>query len=282
MSAVEQQIFRSDSTTYYWSTKFFPRGVREDVFKLYSFVRTVDDYVDKQPQQKVEFRKVYTAWQKAMADPRFSTKLSISDTTQQRIIKNIIHVSRAYSFDPKWIEAFFDSMQMDLNGRKYKTIDDTLAYIYGSAEVIGLMMAKILGLPKTAHETARLQGRAMQYINFIRDIAEDVELGRSYFPSEDLKRFGLTDLTQATAYENRAAYTKFIRFELARYHKWQREAETGLGLIPGRLKVPIKTAVDMYDWTARRIGKYPLAIYTFKIRPTKRRVLQRAVSNLFR
>jgi phytoene synthase len=85
-------------------------------------------------------------------------------------------------------------MQMDIDKREYKTLDDTLEYIYGSAEVIGLFMAQIMGLPEEAHDFAKMQGRAMQFINFIRDIDEDITLGRRYFPTQDLKEFSLANL----------------------------------------------------------------------------------------
>lgn len=278
----ERAIFRRASTTYYWSSKFFPSSVREDVFRLYSFVRLADDYVDQVPQRKAAFRDLRDSWEAASKDGSFITKPSLRDSAATRAIKNMVYLSRKYAFDPAWTKAFLDAMQADLDGKVYKTIDDTLRYMYGSAEVIGLMMARIMGLPEEAAETARLQGRAMQFINFIRDIEEDTQMGRQYLPMEDLERFGLDDISRETVLENQAAFTKLIQFELARYRKWQAEARAGFTYIPLRMRIPVKTAADMYAWTAREIERDPLMVFIRKIKPTRPRVVRRAVANLVR
>ncbi len=82
---------------------------------------------------------------------------------------------------------FFDSMQLDTTVRRYDSLDDIINYMHGSAEVVGLMMARMMGLPEEALPLAAMQGRAMQYANFVRDIGEDNHLGRCYFPEEDLR-----------------------------------------------------------------------------------------------
>ena len=90
----------------------------------------------------------------------------------------MVELMNKYQFEPQWIEAFLDAMEADLHKKTYHTIDELLAYIYGSAEVVGLMMAQIMNLPESSWEAAKAQRKAMQLINFIRDIAEDNQLGR--------------------------------------------------------------------------------------------------------
>ena len=69
---------------------------------------------------------------------------------------------------------------MDIKKKEYNSLEETLEYIYGSAEVIGFFMAKIIGLSDESLYYAGRLGRSMQYINFIRDIEEDNNLGRRY------------------------------------------------------------------------------------------------------
>ena len=88
-------------------------------------------------------------------------------------------------------------MAMDLKVTGYRTYDDLLGYMEGSAAVIGTMMLPILGLsagadPVVARRSARQLGFAFQLTNFIRDVGEDLERGRIYLPEEDLDRFGVT------------------------------------------------------------------------------------------
>lgn len=278
MTSVEQQIFKTGSTTYYFSSMFFPKKLRPDIFRLYSFVRVADDYVDKQPAKPEAFKELFKLWQQKQNDTKFDTTVYNTDSMNERVIKNIVYITNKYNFDSVWIESFFQSMQADLSKKEYMTLQDTLHYTYGSAEVIGLMMARIMGLPEEATETAKLQGRAMQWINFIRDIDEDNKLDRCYFPAEDLKRFGLTDLDRKTAQAYPDEFKNFIQFQLQRYVGWQYSASGGFTYIPRRLLIPLKTAVDMYNWTADLIKKDPFIVFHKKVKPGKVKVLSKAAS----
>jgi phytoene synthase len=281
MDTIEQDIFRQGSTTYYWSSRFFPKDVRQDVHRLYSFVRTVDDCVDKQPQQTTRFHALRSGWTAAIRAPHFDAVPLASDTVDRRVIKNMVYVSNKYALDPAWVEAFLGAMQSDIEGKTYKTLDDTLSYTYGSAEVIGLMMAKMMHIPLEAYEAARLQGRAMQYINFIRDIAEDTQLGRTYFPSEELHTYGLPDLHLETAQQNSADFKKCIRAQIQRYRGWQAQAQRGYRHIPKRLRIPLKTAANMYGWTAEQIRQDPFIVFEQKVKPGKARIVLAAITPPF-
>lgn len=272
---LEQEIFRRGSTTYYFSSKFFPKSIQADVFRLYSFVRVADNYVDEEPRQPDRLLALEQAWLANYDRLTFNAAPAENDSVDQRVIKNIIDVARVYDFKPEWIAAFFEAMKADIKSRPFQTITDTLGYVYGSAEVVGMMMSRIMSLPDEAMVAAALQGRAMQYINFIRDVAEDTSLGRQYLPSEDLAAFGLPDLTQNTALAQPKAFMSFMKFEIERYRTWQREAEKGYHLIPKRYRVPLRAAADMYDWTSRQIEKDPLIVFDRKIKPSKWRVMRR-------
>lgn len=277
--SLEKQIFKNGSTTYYFSSKFFPRNVRQDVFKLYSFVRVADDYVDSIPQNKKEFKILCDLWADSDADPNFDAQHHSDDSLNERVVKNIVQLSRKYDFESDWIQSFLDSMRADLDKKTYTSLDGSLWYVYGSAEVIGLMMAKIMRLPDEAMPYAAMQGRAMQWINFIRDIQEDITLGRQYFPNEDLKKFGLLDLQYKSIINKQSSYNEFIHFQLSRYRQWQTEAQKGFRFLPKQLFVPLKTATDMYNWTAKKIEEDPLIVYEKQIKPKKLQVIKRAVKN---
>jgi len=272
----EKNIFRNGSTTYYFSSIFFPKKIKDDVFKLYSFVRVADDYVDVVPANKKAFNDLRARWNLAYADPDFSTITTEADSIDDRVIKNIVFVVRKYNFDTAWVESFLDAMQADLEKRTYKTMTDTKWYMYGSAEVIGLMMGKIMGLPDAAMKYAKLQGRAMQYINFIRDVQEDNDLGRCYFPLTELKKHGLKNVSKKTAQLQPNEFSNFIKAQLRHYDSWQQEADKGMKYIPKRLRVPLQTAVSMYNWTGEVIRNNPDIIFSQKVKPKKRRVIWKA------
>ena len=97
--SLEKQIFKNGSTTYYFSSKFFPRHIRKDVFKLYSFVRVADNYVDSEPQKIKEVKILHDMWTEAARDRKFSVRYTDSDSLNERLVKNMVHLTRKYGFD---------------------------------------------------------------------------------------------------------------------------------------------------------------------------------------
>lgn len=268
---MEEAIFKNASTTYYWSSKFFPATVRADVFKLYSFVRIADDFVDQIPQDAEGFYELKAAYQGKKASKNPGIILAVD---------NINYLCDKYDLEKQWVTVFLGSMEQDTKNVTYKTLAESLEYVYGSADVVGFMMAKILGLNDAAFKAAGLQGRAMQWVNFIRDIDEDNTLGRCYFPKSDLEKLGLKDLSRESAEANPDAFKKFVHLQITRYQKWQNEAEAGYKFIPRRLRIPVKTASDMYNWTAKEIEKNPFIVFEKKVKPAKLKIICVAAGNV--
>ena len=152
--------FKKGSKTYFYSSIFFPAKAREEVFILYSFVRKTDDFVDAIPQQKTDFYNFCRKYREAIK----------GKNSGDIIIDSFISLSKKLGFESGWIDAFLISMEKDLTKKKYNDLEETLEYIYGSAEVIGLMMSKIMRLHPDSFLYAKMVGRSMQYINFIRDL----------------------------------------------------------------------------------------------------------------
>ena len=263
-------LFRQGSTTYFYSSLFFPTRIRKNVFILYAFVRKADNYVDQIPQDGKGFLDFIH---------RFDQSWN-GQESGDIVVDSFVALAKEKNFKKEWIDAFLDSMEMDLHKREYHTIDETLEYIYGSAEVIGLFMAKILDLVPRSHKHAMYLGRAMQYINFIRDIEEDNKLGRLYFPREDLDEFGLTSLHYDEVKRKPTAFSDFIHKQLRRYCGWQEWAEQGYGFIPKRYLIPVKTASEMYNWTGRQIEMDPYIIYRFKVKPMVSQIVFKTLRNI--
>ncbi|MFW6196523.1 MAG: phytoene/squalene synthase family protein [Thermoplasmatota archaeon] len=269
---VEQKIksiFKRGSKTYYYSSIFFPKNIREDVSKLYSFVRKADDYVDAIPQQKDEFLDFVSQYHNALN----------GEKSGNMVIDEFISLIHKQDFDPDWIDAFLHSMEMDTYKDTYDNIDELKEYLYGSAEVIGLMMAKIMDLPEESYEPARYLGRAMQYINFIRDVEEDIRLNRLYLSSKTLKKYGLRSLNFEETSKKKNEFKGFIDEQIDLYFEWQEKAEEGFKYIPRRYLIPIKTASDMYKWTAKKIRINPFTVYESKIKPSKLLIVKQGFYN---
>lgn len=260
-------IFKKGSKTYFYSTIFFPKTVRRDVFILYSFLRKADDYVDSIPQDVegfYRFKENYLAAEEGA---------EVNDV----VVNSFVQLAHRKKFPKEWVDAFLNSMEMDIYKSNYQNMDELLNYLYGSSEVVGLFMACIMDLHPDSYNAARHLGRAMQYINFIRDISEDLELGRTYFPQDDMDAYGIESLEEDHNRLNQDNFKSFIKKQLGTYYSWQMEAEKGFNYIPSRYLIPIKTASDMYWWTAKKIEKDPFLVYKTKVKPS----IPKIVSNVF-
>ncbi|RQD88581.1 phytoene/squalene synthase family protein [Methanosalsum natronophilum] len=256
-------IFKKGSKTYFYTTIFFPSDIKSDVFTLYSFLRKADDYVDSIPQDINGFNEFKKKYYEGINGAK----------TGDVVIDSFIELLYRKEFDFTWVDAFLISMEMDLTISSYKTFDELDKYLYGSSEVVGLFMAKILDLPEDAYFSAKYLGRAMQYLNFIRDIDEDLDLGRNYFPESELIKYGLSSLEYGEIKENKENYRSFVRAQIDIYREWQLKAEEGFVFIPCRYLIPIKTASEMYLWTSDQIYKDPLVVYERKIKPSIPRII---------
>lgn len=283
MSDQFNQIFKKGSKTFYNSTFFFPTDIRQKITRLYAFVRRADDYVDSIPQQAdkfFEFKELLAKFRLDLANTQNQdTFWKQIKTEDEQIVASFVDLENSEKFDTAWADSFLQSMEMDLTKNTYQNLDETKLYIYGSASVIGLFVAKILDLPISSYLAAEKLGSSFQYINFIRDIGEDLELGRNYFPQDLMAQFGLKDLNHDTTKTNSQNFIDFTKAVTEQYKLWQKEGESGFQYIPKKYLIAIKTASDMYLWTAKQIEKDPFVVYRKKVKPSKLRILFFGIRN---
>ena len=101
-------------------------------------------------------------------------------------------------------------------------------------------------------------------------------MGRTYFPQADMDEFNIKSMDEHHNRLNPENFKAFIKKQLDTYYSWQKEAEKGFDYIPSRYFIPIKTASDMYWWTAKQIEKDPFIVYKKKVKPS----IPKIVSNV--
>ncbi len=264
--SVSYEIFKNGSTTFFTATLFFPALQKKAVFDLYAFVRVFDDFVDCVPPQKTEFFNLKAEYQAVLNGQNPAQSVSKKHT---EVIRNFVQLQNDFGFDQKWIESFFESMEADLIKTSYATMQETEHYIYGSAEVIGLMMAKIMKLDRASFPAAQAMGKAFQYMNMIRDVADDLILGRTYLPIEEYEKYGLTEISKMEATSKPEQFDKFIQAQIKFYKQWREQAVTGFHFIPHRYLKPIKIALNLFDDTIEEISKNPQVVFERKVKPSK-------------
>lgn len=238
--------------TYYFSTLFFPPPVRRSVHALYGFVRYPDEIVDNPPPGSDPAE--------ALARYRQDTLDALDQGgSSLPVLHAFADTARRHAIPTDLPLAFLDAMAMDLTRDRYETFDDLLAYTYGSASVVGLMMCRVLGASDPAAlAPAHDLGLAMQLTNFWRDIGEDwAQRGRIYLPQEDMARFGYTPEMLAASTRN-AEFEALMRFEIARARRFYECADAGIPLLPEACRLPVRLARVLY---ARILDKIEASDY---------------------
>ncbi|MEI6326854.1 MAG: phytoene/squalene synthase family protein [Candidatus Roizmanbacteria bacterium] len=265
------EITKKASRTFYLSTLLFPKKLRGDVFVLYSYLRMMDDMIDSVPSEYLTYEQY-----KALTLAALHGKPS-----GIQLIDGFALLVEKKNIPETWVHSFYSSLELDYKSKTYADFTDLEEFVYGVAEVVGLMMAKVMGLPDTSHPTAQALGKSMQLINILRDIDEDARLGRTYLPQDELARFSISHLPPTNPTEE-SHFIDFIRFQFQRINEIHAEAESGFESIPVSSRVAIQTASDVYYSIGKTIADDPLIVFKQKVRPSLLRILMYALQNYIR
>ena len=180
------KVTKAYSTSFSSAVKMLAPSIRQDIYNIYGFVRFADEIVD-----------TFHDFDKEALFSQFENELNLALTQKislNPILNSFQHTVNNYNIPMELIDAFMNSMKLDLSKTVYTTVEEYNQYIYGSADVVGLMCLKVFvngndeKYEELKHSAMRL-GSAFQKVNFLRDLKADYEdLSRTYFPNTDLSR----------------------------------------------------------------------------------------------
>ena len=181
-----QTVTNSYSTSFSVATKLLAPSIRQDIYNIYGFVRFADEIVDTFHNYDKE--KLFNDFEIEMYKA-IENKISLNP-----ILNAFQETVHTYNIPAELYEAFMKSMRMDLHKSTYLTTEEYETYIYGSADVVGLMCLKVFvkgdqeKYDELKNDAMKL-GSAFQKVNFLRDLKADYEdLSRSYFPNTNLEQ----------------------------------------------------------------------------------------------
>ena len=184
--ACSRNVTKTYSTSFSSAVRMLGNSIQQDIYNIYGFVRFADEIVDSfHDYNKVELFEIFEV---DLANA-LKNKISLNP-----ILNSFQHTVTKYSIGNDLIGAFMKSMKLDLTKKEYKTKAEYDEYIFGSADVVGLMCLKVFvkGNDKLYEElkaSAMRLGSAFQKVNFLRDLKADFEgLDRTYFPDTDLNQ----------------------------------------------------------------------------------------------
>ncbi|MFE6923913.1 phytoene/squalene synthase family protein [Nocardia sp. NPDC057663] len=291
-----RRIAAEHGRTYYLATSLLSAPRRRAVHALYAFARMVDDIVDHagDPARVLDPRDgadvalpvgpaaISPAQHLDLVEKQLRLALEhgdidTADLRRHQILTAAADTIRRYDIAHTHFWTFLDAMRMDVPGTathrtRYATMTELREYMRGSAAAIGLQLLPVLGtvVPVAeAEPAAAALGEAFQLTNFLRDVAEDLDRGRVYLPTEELAAFGV-DEAQLRACRAAGRTDPRVRRALAHLIAVNRDiyrrADPGIELLDPRVRPAIRTAATLY---AEILGRIEAAEYqVFRTRAT--------------
>ena len=245
-----RNVTRTYSTSFSAAVKMLAPSIRQDIYNIYGFVRLADEIVDSFHDYDKE--QLFALFENDL-DNALRDGISLNP-----VLNAFQHTAVKYGIGRNLVNAFMTSMRLDLVKKDYHTFEEYNEYIYGSADVVGLMCLKVF----TGNDNARYEaltqpamrlGSAFQKINFLRDLKADTEdLERNYFPL-----LNLNEMTDATKHQ----IIVEIEADLAEGYK-------GILQLPAEAKFGVYTAYVYYKRLLKKLKNTP----PLKIRSTRIRV----------
>ena len=242
-------VTESYSTSFTLATKMLDSSIRQDIYNIYGFVRFADEIVDS--FHNYDKKELLDLFEKDL-------KKSIEDKISLNPILNSFQKTvHNYQIDYELVDSFLNSMKLDLDKKKYLTKKEFDQYVYGSADVVGLMCLKVFvkGNKNQYNDLrpyAMSLGSAFQKVNFLRDLKADHDgLNRSYFPNLNIDEFDEPS-------------KKIILDEI---DKDFRHALKGIFKLPSSARFGVYTAYKYYLKLLNKLRKtHPLKIKSSRIR----------------
>lgn len=237
--------------SYYLATKLLPPRQQYAVHALYGFARYIDDIVDvpvAQAPPTVRLDRIVAMWRDAIRE----------GTTSHPVFAAAADTVRGTGIDPQLTYDFLDAMRQDLTVTWYADWAQLSRYTWGSASVIGLEMAHVVGVQNDHEQALRCAatlGEAFQLTNFCRDYDEDRLRGRVYLPRSEFDAQGI---------EPGAGDSRELRDVIASATRRARglyeQAEPGIALLRRAGQPCIRVAFELYQGILDEIERADYAV----------------------
>lgn len=215
---------------------------------LYAWCRHADDVIDG---QEAGFATGIANDPAArLAELRDLTHRALRGDAAAPVYAGLARVMAARNIPHRHVDELLDGFAMDVDGRVYQTMSDLLDYCYHVAGVVGVMMARIMGVrDESVLDRASDLGLAFQLTNIARDVIDDARIGRTYLPRDLLRAEGLAQIDPDDPTQRPALHRVALRL-LDEAETYYRSADVGIVALPRRPALAITAARNIY----RQIG----------------------------
>lgn len=248
-----EETIAQGSKSFAAAARLFDPATRRGAMMLYAWCRHCDDVVDGQVLG--QGRVVADAGPQARlaALERDTARVYAGERVEDPAFAALAEVVARHAIPQRLPFDHLAGFRMDVEERRYETIGDVLDYCYGVAGVVGVMMARVMGVEDEAVlDRACDLGLAFQLTNICRDVIEDAAIGRVYLPQDWLAAESIAPGTIAEP-ANRPALARVVARVLELADRYYASADQGIAALPPRSAWAIATARGVYSEIGRRV-----------------------------
>lgn len=261
------------SKSFAAAARLFDPETRVHAYMLYAWCRHCDDVIDNQDLGFARPDQEREAALARLETLREKTRQALRGEAKEPVFIALARVARERGLSETNIFEHLDGFAMDVAGREYRTLDDTLSYCYHVAGVVGVMMANIMGVRDAATlDRACDLGMAFQLTNIARDVMEDAAAGRIYLPAEWLRDAGIPE-GRVDDPEYRAAVYDVAERLLIEADRFYLSARHGIAYLPFRSAWAIALARYVYREIGSMVRRRGSAAWNERARVSRRRKL---------
>jgi phytoene synthase len=270
--SVCRSIARAAAKNFYYGFVVLPRRKRNALSAVYAFMRRCDDIADDNALSQRERHNKLEEWldkvHRALAAQPTDDPVLLALTDAQRTFQIPIGLLDQLAYGTG---ADLDQASPDVEAgaqltARYQTFEELQQYCYGVASVVGLVCIKIFGYRDPAAEAlAERCGLAFQLTNIIRDVKEDIAVGRVYFPQEDLAQFDLSPADLASPQINVARIRPLLAMEADRAREGYRAGEELIALVNEDSQPALWVLINIYRRLLEKIAANQYDVSTERV-----------------
>lgn len=242
-----EQTIRQGSKSFARAAMLFDRQTRQSVMMLYAWCRYCDDVIDGQTLgHDAQALCRHDRLERLQLLQQETERVCAGDEPSLPAFAALAEVLRRHDLPKRYLFELLEGFAMDASETRFRTIDDTLQYCYHVAGVVGVMMARIMGVreEEATHRAADL-GIAFQLTNIARDVKDDLRIGRCYLPESWLVARGISPDAIASPRNQAALHALACELvELA--ERYYASARIGMARLPWRCAWAIASALLIY------------------------------------
>ena len=214
-------ITRREAKNFYYAFLTLPVAKRRAIYAAYAFCRHCDDSVDEETSTDAKL--------KALAELQSNLDATYSGKADSPVFLALADVANRHDIPQDYFREVILGVESDLVKDRFQNFDELREYCYRVASVVGLICLQIFGYENDdAKEYAVDLGLAMQLTNIIRDVREDLDMGRVYLPQDEMERFGYSEDDLRNGVRN-PAFLDLMKFQSERAREY---FDRGFKLLP--------------------------------------------------